>query len=381
VNANINEVNGIKMGTNGTVGSIEDMVYLFVERETYKFQKLSDGVKKIDRELNKGFNGDKKKVAGFWNNIKNLMVERLSHKQLQKRGKISDQKLKEWIDCREPELTVHDLPEYSKNRIQNEDVLNEIERSHNNSSRAGNLFYTTDFFKKNSSKKQIIDAARDAVWKPGVWLHQKQLVDDFIFYTILTDLCTELGSVMSFNLKQCFSNFTIYNMPVLLYENDIKKDQYVNLSKKRRIWEQPLDLKMTSDLLRKDTQALEQSKDDFDKDESAYLYKNSYDKILHPTASNNHFDHFKLFVEWGAKINIKDFQGWTPLHCAAYSGNIEILKFLIENPHTELESEDDERRTPLIIAIESGNVLGNENAASILLEAGAELDPDIWDKL
>ena len=372
VNANIEQVNGIKMGTNGTVGSIEDMVYLFVERETYKFQKLSDGVKKIDRELNKGFGGNKDQVTYFWDNIKNLMVERLSRKQLQKRDNISDQKLKEWINCWEPELTIHDLPEYSKNRIQNEEVLNEIERSHNNinSSRAGNLFYNTDFFKKDSSKKQIIDAARDAVWKPGVWLHQKQLVDDFIFYTILTDLCTELGCTMSFNLKQCFSNFTIYNMPVLLYENDMKKETYINLSRKRRTWEQPLDLKLTSDLIHP------QSGSSFE-----HLYKNSFDKILHPTAINGHFDQFKLFLEWGAEVNTKDFQGWTPLHCAAYSGNIEILKFLIGNPSTELESEDDERRTPLIIAIESGNVLGNDNATSILLEAGAELDPDIWDKL
>lgn len=190
VSANIDEVNGIKAGTNGTVGTIEDMVYLFVERETYKFQKLHDGIKKIDRELNKGFNGNKDKVTNFWNNVKNLMVERLSRKQIRQRDNISDQKLKEWISCREPELSIHDLPEYSKNRIQNEEILNEIERSqHNiNSSRTGNLFYTTDFFKKDSTRKPIIDAARDAVWKPAVWLHQKQLVDDFIFYTILNDL-------------------------------------------------------------------------------------------------------------------------------------------------------------------------------------------------
>jgi len=34
-----------------------------------------------------------------------------------------------------------------------------------------------------------------------------------------------------------------------------------------------------------------------------------------------------------------------------------------------------------VVAIESGNVLGNENATSVLLEAGSELDRDIWDKL
>lgn len=179
-------------------------------------------------------------------------------------------------------------------------------------------------------------------------------------------------------------------MPVLLYENEIKKDQYVNLSRKRRIWEQPLDLKMTSDFIKreKEHESMLPSKAEENKDGSIfkprdwkYLYKNSYDKILHPTAINNHYEYFKLYVEWGSEINIQDFQGWTPLHCAANSGNIDILKFLCENSVTEIEVEDDERRTPLLVAIESGNVLGEENAASILLETGSELDKDIWDKL
>ena len=59
VGANIAEVTGIRKGTNGTVNTLEDIVYLFVERETYKFQKLSEGVSKVDRELDKGFEGNK----------------------------------------------------------------------------------------------------------------------------------------------------------------------------------------------------------------------------------------------------------------------------------------------------------------------------------
>ena len=112
-----------------------------------------------------------------------------------------------------------------------------------------------------------------------------------------------------------------------------------------------------------------------------YLYKNHYDKILLPAAVNNHFKYFKLYVDWGSDINVQDFQGWTPLHCAAYSGNIEILKFLSEMDNIEIEAEDDERRTALLVAIETGNVLGNENATSTLLEVGSHLDRDLWDKL
>jgi hypothetical protein len=47
----------------------------------------------------------------------------------------------------------------------------------------------------------------------------------------------------------------------------------------------------------------------------------------------------------------------------------------------DVEAEDDEHRTALVVSIESGNVLDNENATSILLEAGSHLDRDIWDKL
>lgn len=101
-----------------------------------------------------------------------------------------------------------------------------------------------------------------------------------------------------------------------------------------------------------------------------YLYKEIFDRILFPAAINNHFEYFKMFVEWGAQINIQDFQGWTPLHCAAYSGNIEIVRFLCDNPVTEIEVEDDERRTPLLVSIQSGNIFGMENTTSVLLKAG-----------
>lgn len=162
-----------------------------MERETYKFQKLSEGVKKVDRELNKGFAGDKDKVEKFWANVKNFMVERLSRKLKKKRDNVSDQKLLEWIESREPELTIYDLPEYNRNRIENEEVLNQIEKLQINTAnptRTSNLFYSTEQYNKNAIKRSILDAARDEVWKPPVWLHQKQLVDDFIFFTILNEL-------------------------------------------------------------------------------------------------------------------------------------------------------------------------------------------------
>lgn len=132
-------------------------------------------------------------------------------------------------------------------------------------------------------------------------------------------------------------------MPVLLFEKDLKKEKYANLGRKNRNWEQPLDIgwKMrsytTKDAIMGDYEGKPEEASTKDKPvnsadavlkEWKNLYKVTYDKILFPAAINNHYEYFKLYVEWGSEINIKDFQGWTPLHCAAYSGNVDIIKFL-----------------------------------------------------
>lgn len=309
VSTNINEVTGIKLGTNGTVNTLEDIVYLYVERETYKFQKLEEGIKKVDRELDSGFEGDKEKVEKFWKNTKNFMVERLCQKQRLKRDNVSDEKLLEWIESKVPELTVYDLPEYNRKRIENEEVLSQVEKSMKNvnASRTTDVFYSTNFFTKSPNKKPIYDEARDEVWKPMVWLHQKQLVDDFIFFTILHELCTSYKESIAFNLRQCFVNFIISNMPVLLTEETLKNKKYTTLGKKNKNWEQPLDIgwKMNTvvnngysynDNLIDPPKRLDNEKAMFPSKEWKYLYKNQFDKILFPAAINNHYEYFKLYV-------------------------------------------------------------------------------------
>ena len=37
-----------------------------------------------------------------------------------------------------------------------------------------------------------------------------------------------------------------------------------------------------------------------------------------------------MLIEKGAKINVQDKEGSTPLHIAAYNNDIEMLKLLIE---------------------------------------------------
>jgi hypothetical protein len=241
---------------------------------------------------------------------------------------VSDERLLEWVESRVPELSVFDLPEYNRKRIENEEILAQIEKnqfSTMNASRASNVFYSTNFFSKTSSRKPFFDAARDEVWKPIVWLHQKQLVDDFIFFTVLHELCTSFNQKIAFNLKQCFVNFIISNMPVLLTEEALKSKKYASLGKKNKNWEQPLGI--GSKNMRHSTyiygdedrfitppKPVDQDKNVFRPKEWKYLYKNLYDKILLPAAINHHYEYFKMYVDWGSEINIQDFQGWTPLH-------------------------------------------------------------------
>lgn len=86
-------------------------------------------------------------------------------------------------------------------------------------------------------------------------------------------------------------------------------------------------------------------------------------------------------VNGGADINQKDFFNWTPLHCAAFLGQTKYIRYLLTRQNILLEVKNDEEKTPLLLAIEAGNVFNEDNAVICLLERGAHLDDDFWHKL
>lgn len=59
--------------------------------------------------------------------------------------------------------------------------------------------------------------------------------------------------------------------------------------------------------------------------------------------------------------------GWTPLHYAATSGNIELTRLLLEK-HAYIDAESPNGSTPLMMAAQYGTL----NAVKLLLEEGAD---------
>ena len=79
----------------------------------------------------------------------------------------------------------------------------------------------------------------------------------------------------------------------------------------------------------------------------------------------------RKLIDKGADVNKT---GWTPLHYAATSGQLEIISLLLEN-HAYIDAESPNKTTPLMMAAH----YGTREAVKLLLEAGA--DPALKNEL
>jgi len=59
----------------------------------------------------------------------------------------------------------------------------------------------------------------------------------------------------------------------------------------------------------------------------------------------------RLLVEGGARVNIRDLKGWTPLHSQAHENNSQGCQYLIEYG-ADVNAKDERGRTPLDEALE-----------------------------
>ena len=91
---------------------------------------------------------------------------------------------------------------------------------------------------------------------------------------------------------------------------------------------------------------------------------------LHFTASKANLDVGRLLLEKKASARIRDKRGQLPLHRAAAVGSVPMIKLLIGEGKSPLNTSDVDGMTPLHHAISEGH----GDAALCLLVAGAEFD-------
>jgi hypothetical protein len=79
-----------------------------------------------------------------------------------------------------------------------------------------------------------------------------------------------------------------------------------------------------------------------------------YSTIL-GAASNGHVDVIKFLVECGVSPHRACDFGWSPIHFACSSGTLVAAKFLLAECSVDVEVEDDDGCTPLLVASQSGH--------------------------
>lgn len=96
---------------------------------------------------------------------------------------------------------------------------------------------------------------------------------------------------------------------------------------------------------------------------------------LHSAAFHGQIAELKKLIAAGAPVNAPDFYGWTPLHDAVISGHTEAVELLIAASANVNAQDNEEQYTPLHEAIR----MNYPAIQKILLQAGADVTlKDRW---
>jgi len=91
---------------------------------------------------------------------------------------------------------------------------------------------------------------------------------------------------------------------------------------------------------------------------------------IHKMALEADLDRLKSYIRKNAeKVEEKDSQGRTPLHCAAISGDFDVVKYLV-SLNIGIEVKDNADRTPLHYAAEHGT----KEIMELLMSKGAKIN-------
>ena len=99
---------------------------------------------------------------------------------LKKRAAATDEEVQRYAETREPEIDLEHLSEATRIRIDNLGELMEI-RSR----------MQVDRLRAAELRVEYRQKTQKAIWDARTWLYSKQLIDDFVLFTMVNNLCID----------------------------------------------------------------------------------------------------------------------------------------------------------------------------------------------
>jgi ankyrin repeat protein len=78
-----------------------------------------------------------------------------------------------------------------------------------------------------------------------------------------------------------------------------------------------------------------------------FFLKKERQTQLHVAATNGDLQKALQLLQDGISLNLRDKNGWTALHCAAYSRNKHIFSLLLEQENIDVFAKNESGSTPL----------------------------------
>jgi len=104
-------------------------------------------------------------------------------------------------------------------------------------------------------------------------------------------------------------------------------------------------------------------------DSSLEIKDKNGNTLLHLAAFGGHLDIVKYLIEKGADLHATNKNNGTPLHAAASNGKLNVVEYLIEEKKVNLEVQDKDGNTSLSLAARGGHL----DVVEYLVEKGANL--------
>ncbi|CDW72837.1 UNKNOWN [Stylonychia lemnae] len=308
----IMQAKGIRKNTNGRLTKIDDAIYMMIEREAFKQQNSITDIEDMDNMIYRGLL-NREKVQKFWQCISELMMERISRKPFKKRAFVKDEDIQHYCSLEDPQIDIDNLSNECRIRIENIEELIELKTR-------------MKVDRKNGKQLELeyLQKAQDRIWDPKTWFFQKQLVDDFVLYTMINNICHDNNIEMAFNLRATFRNFIMdSNLPDL----NQSQQQQDRSSKLLMIKEgdRPLTIQQQYEQKESDKGMIEKVFGSIFHDEWKFLYLSMSPIIIHSCVLNDHFDKLMDGLHFinGAFLDSKDKEGRTPIELAILNTHIQ----------------------------------------------------------